>query len=854
MSKASATPAAKRQLPSKEATLFKELLNLYETRQLKKGVKTADLILKKFPEHGETLCMKGIIFTHMGRRDEGIVLAKKGLRLDMSSHICWHVFGLIQKAEKNYEEALKSYGHALKADKDNLNILRDAAQLQTQLRMFDALVETRHILLRLRPTWRQHWVALAVAYHLSGNLVEAKKVLENYESTLKNVPDYDLEHSETLLYHVRLLEEMGEFSEALSLLDISAKQRAIVDKTAIMEIRASLLTKIGSEEAEHAWRVLVEHNPDCYEYFQGYLNNVGVSADENAGQALEILRDFSSQLPRSMAARRMALTVAQSTSFKDLVKPYLLSAFNKGIPSIFVDIKALYKDPAKMRIIQDIVEAARAENDPGSSSPSSSSTVSPDPTVYLWVLYFLAQHYSYLGQHIHALEILELAIAHTPSLPELFTCKARILKRLGDFYGAARQLDEARLLDGQDRFLNTKCAKYRLRAGLLEEVGVIIGLFTKKDAVSPSADLEDMQSLLYIMEEANAYNRQGKLNMALKKYVVIQQIFAEIEDDQFDFHGYSLRKFIISIYVSLLKWEDRLRSHPAYGKAAIEASKIFVAVHDDPTLAKVNTATAQLTEAEKKAKKKAKKAAQKIQEDLKKNTNAASTEDKSEAQAPKDDDPDGLKLISCEDPLERAAKLLNPLPNLIPNDINMWMAFYDVSIRRKKTLQAIKALNHARALDPQHPELHIRAVDFRQRTLTVPAAPIGPLVSETLAQLLPDEISLETFNSQYLQRHSRSAASIIAAAKVAKSLETARDEVGNILFTTLGEGVDLTIQGGLDIIGMLSKLKSPRENEFRVACDKKFERSTVFKSAEEQVVLRAQAIAPPPIVDPDASG
>jgi hypothetical protein len=52
------TPA-KRALPSKESSLFRELLNLYETRQLKKGQKTADQILKKFPEHGGPyhLCM-----------------------------------------------------------------------------------------------------------------------------------------------------------------------------------------------------------------------------------------------------------------------------------------------------------------------------------------------------------------------------------------------------------------------------------------------------------------------------------------------------------------------------------------------------------------------------------------------------------------------------------------------------------------------------------------------------------------------------------------------------------------------------------------------------------------------------
>ena len=72
---------------------------------------------------------------------------------------------------------------------ENLNILRDSAHLQTQLRFFDVLVETRHILLRLRPNLRQNWVALAVAYHLNGEVDEAAKVLERYESILKVFPN-----------------------------------------------------------------------------------------------------------------------------------------------------------------------------------------------------------------------------------------------------------------------------------------------------------------------------------------------------------------------------------------------------------------------------------------------------------------------------------------------------------------------------------------------------------------------------------------------------------------------------------------------------------------------------------------
>lgn len=51
------------------------------------------------------------------------------------------------------------------------------------------------------------------------------------------MPDYDFEHSEVMLYYVRILEELGETSVALRLLDAKSKEREIVDRTAIMEAR-----------------------------------------------------------------------------------------------------------------------------------------------------------------------------------------------------------------------------------------------------------------------------------------------------------------------------------------------------------------------------------------------------------------------------------------------------------------------------------------------------------------------------------------------------------------------------------------------------------------------------------------
>lgn len=54
-----------RPLPKKESDLFKNVVKFYESKQYKKGLKNADTILKRYPNHGETLCMKGLIVNAM---------------------------------------------------------------------------------------------------------------------------------------------------------------------------------------------------------------------------------------------------------------------------------------------------------------------------------------------------------------------------------------------------------------------------------------------------------------------------------------------------------------------------------------------------------------------------------------------------------------------------------------------------------------------------------------------------------------------------------------------------------------------------------------------------------------------
>ena len=73
--------------------------------------------------------MKGLILNCMDRKEEGYELVRRGLRNNLRSHVCWHVFGLMHRSDRNYPEAIKSYLNALRIDKVRPRSLPAAAVL-----------------------------------------------------------------------------------------------------------------------------------------------------------------------------------------------------------------------------------------------------------------------------------------------------------------------------------------------------------------------------------------------------------------------------------------------------------------------------------------------------------------------------------------------------------------------------------------------------------------------------------------------------------------------------------------------------------------------------------------------------
>lgn len=63
--------------------------------------------------------------------------------------------------------------------------------------------------------------------------------------------------------------------------------------------------------------------------------------------------------------------------------------------------------------------------------------------------------------------------------------------------------------------------------------------------------------------------------------------------------------------------------------------------------------------------------------------NGAAADDKDPPPPPpKDEDPDGMKLLQANDPLERAHRFVKPLEALCPDRIGVWLALYDINVRR----------------------------------------------------------------------------------------------------------------------------------------------------------------------------
>eukprot|EP00053_Salpingoeca_punica_P018371 m.179800 g.179800 ORF g.179800 m.179800 type:complete len:865 (-) comp17416_c0_seq3:198-2792(-) len=756
-------------LPPRESALLKKLLRFSEMKQFKQGLRTAKAILSVYPNHGETMAMKGLVLSGMGKKEEAFELAKAGLRNDIKSHVCWHVLGLLHRSDKNYVEAIKAYRQAHRIDKDNINILRDLSVLQLQMNDLEGFKVTRQQLLAARSDQRQSWIGLAIANHLLNDFDSAENLLSTFEENEdeRTKEEEFVEYSELIMYKAEILEESKQYEACLNY--VNSKEKFVSDKRALQELKVRLFLHLGKlEEAKKLLYFLLSINVENRWYYTALEQASGFSASTPFAERVKLYDDILAKSPRAQMPVFLPMTFATGAEFAARIEAYLRKGLSKGVIPLFKTVRTLLNDPAKAATIESLVlgfEDSLAKSGKFAAADEAAQL----PTCIVWTRFFVAQLLDTKGKLQEALTCINKAIEHTPTMIELYMCKAKIYKHAGDAEEAAHWMNFARELDLADRYINNKCVKYMLRAGRIKEAEETVSLFTK-EAADPIGQLTEMQCLWFELEHARAFLAQKNKGMALKKLHNIDRHYMMYSEDAYEFTLYCTRKMTLRSFVRCIRMQDQIRDAKYYHAAAVTAIGMYLDLVDKPLaenggVAEDDPATANMTEAErKKYLSKQRKAAKKAEAE------AAQQEAKKPVPPPKkdgekvDDDPDGKKLLSTATPLDEAAKFVKTLQHVSKTFIEGHLVSYEVHRRKNKVLLMLQALKRAAAIDANNAVYRGQLAHFvaTQSTRTDLAAPVKTVVADELKTLLNGKAQTPV-------------------AIVTESLDKHKNEIGNVL-------------------------------------------------------------------------
>ena len=738
-------------LPKRERALFSDLVECYETKKYERGVGLADEIIAKHPNHGETLAMKGLIVRSMddseGVNEEAHALIKRGIECHPRSHVCWHVLGLVHRQERNHAESAKCYANALKIDPDNALILKDLSMVYLQLRNVRAFVDLRWKILRTKPEQRTSYVALAVGLHLLGDHENAYGVIDSYEA-IRASGQFDhhaawreedplmkrFDKSELTLFKATLKKAAGLEKEALELLE--KDEAKVVDKVAYLQILGSLQVSLGMKsEAEETYWNLLDRLPDSYDYHKALRavrslpedvhDGAGDISDADIEKLGELYGEIRLKCPYSAAGRRLPLSFTKAgPAFTELVNKYIEKPIRKGVPSLFEDLKDLYENPAKAAALETIfintVDTLKSD----SKFPSGGAVSEAEKKdCVMYATNLLAMHYDEMAQRsadggskefTRALDLIEEAIAMDPKCVELYLNKARFLEHAGDLQRAADVAEECRKLDLADRYLNSFCVRQMMLAGKYAYGEQLAAMFARDG--DQATNLYDMEATWFELAAAKCHIRGKKFGRALKYYHAVLSHFQQFVEDQFDFHGYCLRRSAVNSYLELLKVEDKMYAREEYREAAKGAITLYVDLFDEPPAKKAAALEAKINAMPKDEADKFRQHLREVEEreakaeedrlaaleEQMKIAAAQESKNKSKDPPPKKVDPDpvGAALENSSDPLAQAMKFVEPLLLHAASYEETQLLAFEVFLRQEKPILALKTINETFKIDP----------------------------------------------------------------------------------------------------------------------------------------------------------
>ena len=204
------------------------------------------------------------------------------------------------------------------------------------------------------------------------------------------------------------------------------------------------------EEAIESFEKLLEFNSANFETYYRLIECNGVSlpadksnlarhvlSEEDMNKVNEIIEKYQAVFPRVNSPTRIGLKLLKGEMFQKALKRLVRPLLIKGAPSVMTDLKELYQDQEKVAIIGELLHSFYESMNKYSTLDGEEDEQEQDPTVYLWLLCFLSQHYLFIRELEKALHYINEAIEHTPTLIELYEIKGKIHQAGGDWIRGA---------------------------------------------------------------------------------------------------------------------------------------------------------------------------------------------------------------------------------------------------------------------------------------------------------------------------------------------------------------------------------------------------------------------------------
>ena len=195
-----------------QADLYKRICTDFEHGNYQSSLTNVTKLLRQLPENGECLAMQALIKYKSNQLSgtESITAIKSALTHNLRSATIWHLYGIVCRHEKMYDEALKAFKTMNNLDGKSLFLKRDLFCLQMQNSDFQGAYQTRTQMLETKKDFGHNWLCKSTAAFCCKKYDVALKTLDEYMRKFANQIDQK-RMADLYQYKAMILTESKQF-------------------------------------------------------------------------------------------------------------------------------------------------------------------------------------------------------------------------------------------------------------------------------------------------------------------------------------------------------------------------------------------------------------------------------------------------------------------------------------------------------------------------------------------------------------------------------------------------------------------------------------------------------------------